>query len=86
MINNVRCPPDRVKGDEADARQKLLKQTGNLETLVSTGFGAGPLGFSWIGGLVFLGFPWILSSETLLFNGLRALSDENVFLASLPRN
>jgi hypothetical protein len=31
-------------------------------------------GFAWSSGLVLLGFPWILSSESRVFNGLRALS------------
>jgi hypothetical protein len=31
-------------------------------------------GFAWSSGLVLLGFPWILSSESIVFNGLRALS------------
>jgi hypothetical protein len=38
------------------------------------GFRAGALGFAWIRGLDFLGFPWILSSESGLFNGLLGLS------------
>jgi hypothetical protein len=43
----------------------------------------GPFGFSWrvavwpqesrFGALDFLGFPWILSSESRLFNGLRGI-------------
>jgi hypothetical protein len=34
--------------------------------------------------LDFLGFPWILSSETKLINGLRGTSDKGFFLAPLP--
>jgi hypothetical protein len=32
--------------------------------------------------LDFLGFPWILSSESRLFNGLRSLKRGNFFLAA----
>jgi hypothetical protein len=34
--------------------------------------------------LDFLGFPWILSSETRLINGLRGLKREQIFLALFP--
>jgi hypothetical protein len=32
----------------------------------------------------FLGFPWILSSESSLFNGLRGLKRGNFFLSPFP--
>jgi hypothetical protein len=35
--------------------------------------------------LDFLGFPWILSSESRLFNGLRGTNRERFFIAVLPR-
>jgi hypothetical protein len=35
--------------------------------------------------LDFLGFPWILSSESSLFNGLRGKSAENIFWRPRPR-
>jgi hypothetical protein len=34
--------------------------------------------------LDFLGFPWILSSESRLFNGLRGWKRGNFFLALFP--
>jgi hypothetical protein len=34
--------------------------------------------------LDFLGFPWILSSESSLINGLRGINRENFFLAVFP--
>jgi hypothetical protein len=34
--------------------------------------------------LDFLGFPWILSSESSLFNGLRGLKRGKFFLALFP--
>jgi hypothetical protein len=60
------------------------RRTGNLETLAFRGFRVGSLGFSWIGGLIFLGFPWILSLESRLINGLWAISREKYYLAPLP--
>ena len=36
-------------------------------------------------GLDFLGFPWILSSETRLINGLHGINRENFFVALFPR-
>src|SRR4029077_7334414 len=35
-------------------------------------------------GLDFLGFPWILSSESRLFNGLHGIERGKFFLAVLP--
>jgi hypothetical protein len=35
-------------------------------------------------GLDFLGFPWILSSESRLFNGLLGMKQEGIFLALSP--
>ena len=62
--------------------------------LMPLGGGAGPFGFSWTAaislgkprfwGLVFLGFPWILSSETRLINGLHGNFAEECFVALLP--
>jgi hypothetical protein len=36
-------------------------------------------------GLDFLGFPWILSSETSLFNGLLRLATADYLLLTFPR-
>jgi hypothetical protein len=35
--------------------------------------------------LDFLGFPWILSSESSLINGLRGTNREDFFIAVFPR-
>ena len=53
-----------------------------------------PFGFSWplvvslrrprLRGLDFLGFPWILSSESRLFNGLRGLKRGQVYRVLFP--
>jgi hypothetical protein len=52
--------------------------------LASPGFRADSLGSLWIRGFHLLGFPWIFSSESGLFNGLQALSGQNYFRAPLP--
>src|ERR1700722_3986601 len=50
-----------------------------------------PFGFSWplavsrpTAPILGVGFPWILSCETILINGLRGKSEQKFFLALLP--
>jgi hypothetical protein len=73
---------------------RLQEGVGLAASRQRTGRSSGRFGFSWRAAvslrkpsfwlLVFLGFPWILSSESRLIKGLRGKTCEKFLLAPFP--